>query len=57
MQVLKKKRKEDGTTQLLKSRRWQRAGISGQVPKLKRKRSALLKRKLRRYIKTEAKTK
>ena len=54
MQVLKKKRKEGGTTQLLKSRRWQR--VSRQVPKLRRKRSALLKRKLRRYIKTEAKT-
>lgn len=52
----KKKRKEGGSTQLLKSRRWRRVGVSQQVPKLRRKRSALLKRKLRRSTKTETKT-
>lgn len=56
LQVFKKKMKEGGTTQLLKSRRWQRVGVSQQVPKLRRKRSALLKRKLRRSTKTETKT-
>ena len=54
LQVFKKRK--GVTTQLLKSRRWQRVGVSQQVPKLRRKRSALLKRKLRRYTKTETKT-
>ena len=52
MQAMKKKHK-GSTTQQLKPRRWQRAG----VPKLRRKGSVPLKKKLRRDIKTEPRTK